>query len=95
VSAYAGVLYEGFYNELNGPPYATVRAGLTMHMRNFDIGLNGTNLTNVYDFRLTRVGGGLPYGGLPVSAGGTGAPITTNEIPLAGRSITLSIAHHV
>ncbi|MBD5655409.1 MAG: TonB-dependent receptor [Candidatus Eremiobacteraeota bacterium] len=94
ISTYAGLLYEGNYNELNAPAYATVRAGVTWHMRDFDVGLNGTNLTNVYDFKLTRVGGGIRYGGLPVTTLGGGA-VTTNEIPLPGSQFILSVAHHV
>jgi outer membrane receptor protein involved in Fe transport len=94
LSTYAGLLYEGNYNELNAPAYATVRAGLTWHMHGLDIGLNGTNLTNVYDFKLTRVAGGVPYGGLPLSSAG-GGPIATDEIPLAGAQFILTLAHHV
>jgi outer membrane receptor protein involved in Fe transport len=95
IGAYAGILYEGSYNELNAPPFATVRAGVTWHLRDFDIGLNGTNLTNVYDFKLTRVGGGVPYAGLPAAAGGSASAIPTNQIPLAGSQIILSLSHHV
>jgi outer membrane cobalamin receptor len=83
---YAGLLYEGAYNETNLAPYATVRAGLTWHLRHLDVGLYGTNLTDVDDFRQQRVGAGVPYGGL------TGA-IPTNAIPLAPRTVTFSIAH--
>jgi hypothetical protein len=83
---YAGVLYEGAYNETNLAPYATLRAGATLHLRHLDIGLYGTNLTDVYDFRQQRVGGGIPYGGLS-------DVISTNAIPLAPRTITFSIAH--
>ena len=62
LSYYAGVLYEGQYNELNLPPFATVRAGITWHLsHNLDIALTGENLTNAYDFLTTRQGGGVPY----------------------------------
>jgi outer membrane cobalamin receptor len=91
IGAYAGILYEGDYNELNAPPYATLRAGIAWHVRDFDIGLSGTNLTNVYDFKLTRVGGGVTYGGL----GGVGGPIATSAFPLAGRALILSLTHHL
>jgi outer membrane cobalamin receptor len=83
---YAGMLYEGAYNETNLGAYATLRAGLTMHLHHFDIGLYGTNLTDVYDFKQQRIGAGIPYGGLS-------DVISTNAIPLAPRTVTLSIAH--
>jgi outer membrane receptor for ferrienterochelin and colicin len=87
LSASVGLLYEGTYNELNLPPYITLKAGLTWHVHNADIGLYGTNLTNVYDFKFTQTGGGVPYGGLS-------GLIPTNAYPLAGRQITLSMAYH-
>ena len=93
LGGYAGVLYEGDYNELNTGPYATLRAGLTYHMHDFDIGLSGTNLTNANDFKLTRRSGGIPYGGLLASASG-GSAIATNAIPLAGTQFILSLTHH-
>jgi outer membrane cobalamin receptor len=83
---YAGLLYEGAYNETNLAPYATLRAGVTMHLRHLDIGLYGTNLTDVYDFKQQRIGAGIPYGGVA-------DVISTNAIPLAPRTITFSIAH--
>jgi outer membrane receptor protein involved in Fe transport len=95
VAAYVGLLYEGSYNELNVPPYATLRAGVTWHLKNFDVGLNGTNLTNAGDFKLTRVNGGVPYGALPLAAGGSGGSVPTNAIPLQGTQFIFSIAHHV
>jgi hypothetical protein len=88
IGAYAGILYEGTYNELNAPPFATIRAGIAWHLRDFDIGLSGTNLTNVYDAKLTRVNGGVPYDGL------FGSSLPTNQIPLAGSQFTLSFTHH-
>ncbi len=83
---YAGLLYEGAYNETNLAPYATLRAGVTMHLRHLDIGLYGTNLTDVYDFKQQLIGAGVPYGGVT-------DVISTNAIPLAPRTITFSIAH--
>jgi outer membrane cobalamin receptor len=85
----AALLYEGAYNETNLGAYATLQAGATMHMKHFDISLNGTNLTDVYDFKQTRVGAGVPYG----TASGGAAP--TDAIPLAPRTVTLSIAHRM
>ena len=83
---YAGILYEGAYNETNLGPYATLRAGATLHLAHLDIGLYGTNLTDVYDFKQQRIGAGIPYGG-------ASDVIATDAIPLAPRTITLSIAH--
>jgi outer membrane cobalamin receptor len=83
---YAGLLYEGAYNETNLGAYATLRAGVTWHLGRLDVGIYGTNLTDVYDFKQQRIGGGVPYGGL-------GGAIPTNAIPLAPRTFTFSIAH--
>jgi outer membrane cobalamin receptor len=83
---YAGVLYEGAYNETNLAPYATLRAGATLHLRHLDIGLYGTNLTDVYDFKQERLNAGIKYGG-------AADVIETDAIPLAPRTITFSIAH--
>jgi hypothetical protein len=85
---YAGLLYEGAYNETNLAPYATLRAGVTMHLRHLDVGLYGTNLTDVDDFKQQRIGAGIPYGGVT-------DVISTNAIPLAPRTITFSIAHNM
>ncbi len=65
-------------------------------MRDFDIGLYGTNLTNVYDFKLAQVNGGIVYGGLPLGGvlGGSGS-IGTTALPLAGRQVTLTVTHHL
>jgi outer membrane cobalamin receptor len=83
----AGLLYEGEYNELNEAPYITLQAGVVWHLRDhIDVGLYGTNLTNVYDFKFTQTNGGIPYGSL-------GAPIgPTDAYALAGRQIILSIS---
>jgi len=86
---YAGLLYEGAYNETNLAPYATLHAGATLHLAHLDIGLYGTNLTDVYDFKQQHVGAGVPYGAA------AGPMLPTNAIPLAPRTITLSIAHKV
>jgi outer membrane receptor protein involved in Fe transport len=94
-SAFAGLLYEGYYNELNVAPYATLRAGVMWHLRNVDIGLTGTNLTGANDFKLTQLNGGIPYGALPVASGGSGGTIPTNAIPAAGRQFIFSVSHHV
>jgi outer membrane cobalamin receptor len=86
VAYYVGMLYEGTYNEQNLPPFATLRAGATWRLHDFDLGLYGTNLTDVYDFPLTRSNAGVPYGGLT-------SVVQTDAIPLAPRQITLSLSH--
>jgi outer membrane receptor protein involved in Fe transport len=57
--------YEGFYNELNRSPYATLDAHIAYRHDGFEYGLYGTNLTNVYSNPFTVIGGGIPYGTLP------------------------------
>jgi outer membrane receptor protein involved in Fe transport len=90
IAYYAGVLYEGEYNELNLPPYATLRAGVTWHAsKTLDLGLYGTNLTDVYNFRLTEIGAGIPYGTI------LGGPQSADALPLAGPQITLTTALHI
>jgi outer membrane receptor protein involved in Fe transport len=84
---YARVLYEGAYNELNRPPFATLAAGATLHRRDFDIGLYGSNLTNVYDDKFTQINGGVPYDGVA-------GPFPTDALPLAGRVVTFSVTLH-
>jgi outer membrane receptor protein involved in Fe transport len=84
---YARVLYEGEYNEFNRPPFATLGAGATLHRRDFDIGLYGSNLTNVYDDKFTQLNGGVPYDGV------TG-PFPTDALPLAGRVETFVVTLH-
>ncbi|HTW82879.1 MAG TPA: TonB-dependent receptor [Candidatus Sulfotelmatobacter sp.] len=89
IAYYAGVLYEGEYNELNLPPYATLRAGVTWHAgKTLDLGLYGTNLTNVYNFKLTELGQGILYGTI------VGGPQAADALPLAGPQITFTAALH-
>lgn len=57
--------YEGWYNELNRSPYATLNAHVVYRRDGWDYGLYGTNLTNVYGEPFTIVGGGFVYGGTP------------------------------
>ncbi len=40
--------WEGFYNELNRSPYATLDAHVSYRYNGYEFGLYGTNLTNVY-----------------------------------------------
>jgi outer membrane receptor protein involved in Fe transport len=84
----AGISYEGLYNELNRAPFATLNAQATWHLRGFDVGLYGTNLTGVYDDKFTREGEGVPYGG-------SGGPIATNALPLPGRVFTVAVTRRM
>jgi outer membrane receptor protein involved in Fe transport len=84
---YARLLYEGEYNELNRPPFATFQAGATFHRHDFDIGIYGSNLTNVYDDKFTLLGQGVLYGGVA-------GPIVTDALPLAGRVVTIAVTLH-
>jgi outer membrane receptor protein involved in Fe transport len=80
----AEIAYEGAYNELHRPPYATLAAHVALRRRGYEIGLYGTNLTNVYADPLTIVGEGVPYGTLP------GNPMTpTDAYVLQGRTVVL------
>ncbi|HVA34327.1 MAG TPA: TonB-dependent receptor [Candidatus Baltobacteraceae bacterium] len=78
--------YEGAYNELNRSPFATLDAHLLYRIGRFDVGLYGTNLTNVYSDPFTLVGGGVPYGSLP------GTPtIATDAYALQGTKLVLVV----
>ncbi|HEY5427323.1 MAG TPA: TonB-dependent receptor, partial [Candidatus Tumulicola sp.] len=58
----ANLDYEGTYNELNRPPYATLDAHIAYATKQFQVGVYGTNLANVYANPFTVLGGGVPYG---------------------------------
>lgn len=74
--------YEGWYNELNRSPYATLDAHLAYRRAGYEYGLYGTNLTNVYAYPFTVIGAGIVYGGIP------GAPvIPTNAYVLQGATV--------
>jgi outer membrane receptor protein involved in Fe transport len=77
-----GADYEDGYNELNRPAFVTAHAGVTWHRRGFEVGLYGTNLTNVYDDRFTLSGRGRPYGGID-------GPLPSDAFSLQGRAFTL------
>jgi outer membrane receptor protein involved in Fe transport len=84
---YAGLLYEGQFNELNLPPYATVRAGVTWHLpHGLDVALTGENLTNAYNFLTTRENGSVPY---PLASG----PSFNPAYPLPGRRFMVIFTH--
>jgi outer membrane receptor protein involved in Fe transport len=81
----AGIDYEDGDNELNRPAYLTAHAGITWHLKGFDLGLYGTNLTNVYDDRFTLAGQGQPYGGVD-------GPLPTDAYSLQGRAFSFVIS---
>jgi hypothetical protein len=81
----ASVVYEGAYNELNRPPFATLGARLGYRFRNgYEIGIAGTNLSDVYAQRFTKTGFGVPYGGI-------GAAIPTDAYALQGTAYALTL----
>jgi outer membrane receptor protein involved in Fe transport len=61
--------YEGWYNELNRSPYATLNVHVVYTRDGYQYGLYGTNLTNVYANPFTIINGGMIYGGT------VGAPV--------------------
>jgi outer membrane receptor protein involved in Fe transport len=80
--------YHGTYNELNRSPYATLEAHAVWNAPNYQIGLYGTNLTNVYNDPFTILGGGILYGAVP------GNPmIATDAYVLQGRRVVLVLTH--
>jgi len=83
-------VYEGLYNELNQPQFATLDAHLGYKFRDgFEIGLTGTNLTNVYDQRFTTPNGGVLYGGL-TGPNGPG-PIPQDAYALQGTAFMFTL----
>jgi outer membrane receptor protein involved in Fe transport len=82
--------YEGWYNELNRSPYATLDAHIAYQHDGYEFGLYGTNLTNVYANPFTVVGGGFIYGGIP------GAPvIPTDAFVLQGAQVTFVVTRAI
>ena len=82
--------YEGWYNELNRSPYATLAAHIAYRHNGFEYGLYGTNLTNVYADPFTVVGGGFIYGGIP------GAPvIPTDAFVLQGAQVNFVLTRSI
>ncbi len=86
----AQLAFEGWYNELNRSPYATLGAHVAYRHAGFEYGLYGTNLTNVYANPFTVVGGGFVYGGAP------GQPvIPTDAYTLQGAAVTFVITRKI
>ena len=80
----AGLIYEGPYNELDQGPFTLLNANLGYRFKHFEVGLSGTNLTNVYSQAFTREGAGVPYGGLF-------GPIATDAYYLQPAAINLTL----
>ncbi len=81
-------VYEGLYNELNEPQFATVNGSIGYRFKSFEVQLSGTNLTDVYDRRFTRIDQGVPYGGIGSITGG---PIATDALSMQGAAFNFSI----
>jgi outer membrane receptor protein involved in Fe transport len=79
----AGLVYEGQYNELNQPPFATLNAALSYRWPAYEISLAATNITDVYNEHFTTQEGGVLYGGL------TG-PLTSDAYALQGPTYTVT-----
>jgi outer membrane receptor protein involved in Fe transport len=84
-SYFGGLVYEGAYNELNQPPFATLSGGIGYRLRSLEFALSGSNLTNVYDRHFTAPGAGVPYDGL------TG-PLATDAYALQGASFNFGVS---
>jgi outer membrane receptor protein involved in Fe transport len=81
-------VYEGLYNELDQPQFITFNAHIGYRLKDWEVSLNGTNLTNVYDQRFTTTNGGLLYGAI-------GAPITTDAYALQGTALMATITRRL
>ncbi len=82
--------YEGWYNELNRSPFATVNAHIAYVHGGYEYGLYGTNLTNVYANPFTIIGGGMIYGGTP------GQPvIPTDAYVLQGAAVNFVVTRAI
>jgi outer membrane receptor protein involved in Fe transport len=82
--------YEGWYNELNRSPYATLNAHIAYRHAGYEYGLYGTNLTNVYAEPFTVIGGGFLYGAPP------GQPmIPTDAFTLQGAQVIFVVTRSI
>jgi outer membrane receptor protein involved in Fe transport len=80
----AGIVYEGIYNELDQPQFAVVNANIGYRFKDFELALNGTNLSDVYDQKFTRQSAGLLYGSLV-------GPLGTDAYMLQGTAFTFIV----
>jgi outer membrane cobalamin receptor len=79
------LVYEGSYNELNAPPFATLAASIGYRWPALELIVSGTNLTNVYANRYTATNGGVPQSTLA-------GPQATNGYVLPGTAFSISVA---
>jgi hypothetical protein len=79
-------VYEGRYNELNQPPFATLDA-IGYCWRSVELVVAGTNLTDVYNQRFTLSNGGVPQNTLA-------GPQPTNSYALQGTAFNISLIRH-
>jgi len=77
-------VFEGKYNELNQPPFATLAASIGYRWPAAELTLTGTNLTNVYNQHFTITNGGVPQ----TIVGGTQP---TNSYALQGTAFNISL----
>ena len=81
-------MYEGVNNELDQPQFVTLNASIGYRLKDWELSLNGTNLTDVYDRRFTITNGGVLYGAV-------GPPITTDAYALQGTALTATITRRI
>jgi outer membrane cobalamin receptor len=80
-------VYEGRYNELNQPPFATLAASIGYRWPSVELIVSGTNLTDVYNQHFTATNGGVPQDII----GGTQP---TNSYALQGTAFNISLTRH-
>jgi outer membrane receptor protein involved in Fe transport len=83
----AGLVYEGKYNELNQPPFATLAASIGYRWPSVELIVSGTNLTDVYNQHFTATNAGTPQS---IVAGTQ----PTNSHALQGTAFNISLARH-
>lgn len=86
----ASLNYEGFYNELNRSPYASLDAHVAYRTHGFEFGLYGTNLTNAYAQPYAIAFGGVPYGTVPGNA-----PIYPTAYALQGSKVVFVVTRSI
>jgi outer membrane cobalamin receptor len=80
-------VYEGRYNELNQPPFATLAASIGYRWPSVELVVAGTNLTDVYNGRFTATSRGVPQNTLA-------GPQPTNSYALQGTAFNVSLTRH-
>ena len=78
-------LWEGLYNELNQPQYATLAANIGYNFRGgYEALFSGTNLSNVYDSKFILPNGGQIYGGI-------NQELPQDAYPIQGRAFNFTV----